>query len=300
MRRFAVGVEAPRVTLKLNRGVPAVQVESITPAGQFGVQGGDIITAVDGVQVKEERSMALLPSLRDSMRDPREDGGGGHDVPSSSTRRPARLWSTGVVPYEAAWRLQRRLVEDRLAGQGVDTVLLLEHPPTFTMGRRTLEAHWGGDESSMSRDGFSVYRIERGGSVTYHGPGQVVGYPILCLQDYCAGPKAYMGRLEEVLIRTLADWDIRGYRGAGLPGVWVGDPPAKIAAMGTHIRRGVTMHGFALNVTVDLMPFQRIVPCGIAGCHVTNMTELLGSAPESAQVTRRLADHLAQVFQMHW
>mgnify|MGYP001206754383 CR=1 FL=1 len=199
MRRFAVGVEAPRVTLKLNRGVPAVQVESITPAGQFGVQGGDIITAVDGVQVKEERSMALLPSLRDSMRDPREDGGGGHDVPSSSTRRPARLWSTGVVPYEAAWRLQRRLVEDRLAGQGVDTVLLLEHPPTFTMGRRTLEAHWGGDESSMSRDGFSVYRIERGGSVTYHGPGQVVGYPILCLQDYCAGPKAYMGRLEEVL-----------------------------------------------------------------------------------------------------
>lgn len=152
----------------------------------------------------------------------------------------------------------------------------------------------------MSRDGFSVYRIERGGSVTYHGPGQVVGYPILCLQDYCAGPKAYMDQLEEVIIRTLADWGIQGHREAGLPGVWVGDPPAKIAAMGTQIRRGVTMHGFALNVTVDLMPFQRIVPCGIAGCRVTNMTELLGSAPESAQVKRGLADHLAQVFQMRW
>jgi lipoate-protein ligase B len=244
--------------------------------------------------------MALLPSLIDSMRDPREDGAGGHEVPSGPIRRPARLWSTGVVPYEVAWSLQRHLVQNRLAGQGVDTVLLLEHPPTFTMGRRTLEAHWGGDESSMSRDGLPVYRIERGGSVTYHGPGQVVGYPILRLQDYCAGPKAYMDQLEEVIIRTLADWSIRGHREAGLPGVWVGDPSAKIAAMGTHIRRGVTMHGFALNVTVDLMPFQRIVPCGIAGCRVTSMAELLGYASDVELVKQQLADHLARIFQMHW
>ncbi len=214
--------------------------------------------------------------------------------------RPARLWMAGLFPYGSAWMLQQRLVERRLREAIPDTVLLMEHEPTFTLGRRSLEAHWGGDDATSAWSGYPVYRIERGGSITYHGPGQVVGYPILDLRAHCAGPKAYMHRLESVLIRTLSRWRIQGARRAGYPGVWVGDAPAKIAAMGTHIRCGITMHGFALNVTVDLRPFDAIVPCGLKGCRVTSMAEILGHALDLDDVKDRLAEAFAQEFDLEW
>ncbi len=205
------------------------------------------------------------------------------------------------LDYETAWAHQRRLVDERLTGQRPDTLLLLEHGPVFTVGRRALAEHWGGDEEATHVAGIPVYRTERGGSVTYHGPGQLVGYPILKLNRFCEGPKTYVRMLEEVIILALARWDITGRRAEKLPGVWVGDErPAKIAAVGTRIERGITMHGFALNVAVDLAPFAHIVPCGIAGCRVTSMAEMLEDPVDPSEVRRCVAERFADVFGLEW
>jgi lipoate-protein ligase B len=149
--------------------------------------------------------------------------------------------------------------------------------------------------------GIPVHHVERGGSVTYHGPGQIVGYPILRLNQYCPGPKAYMRRLEDVLIRTLNDWGIAATRRDALTGVWVQENGfAKIAALGVRIVRGITMHGFALNVTMDLTPFERIVPCGLVACRVTSMAHHLGAAVDVSMVRQRIAGHFAAVFDLKW
>lgn len=203
--------------------------------------------------------------------------------------------------YDVAWELQRRLLRDRAEDRCLDTLVLLEHEPVFTIGRSARVGHWSHDESRLVRAGFSVYHVERGGSVTYHGPGQLVGYPILRLSDFCAGPKTYMRLLEEVIIRTLKEWGITAGRREKLTGVWVdGGHPAKIAAMGVKIERGITMHGFALNAAVDLAPFARIVPCGIEGCRVTSMAEVLGSPPDLSHLRARLAAVFAEVFGLAW
>lgn len=206
------------------------------------------------------------------------------------------------LDYETAWDLQQALLKERITDQRPDTLVLLEHEPVYTIGRTGQAAHWGGDEKRILRAGYPVYHVERGGSVTYHGPGQIVGYPILRLSRFCTGPKAYMRLLEEVLIRTLAGWGITGHRVEKQPGVWVGHNKgmAKIAAMGVRIIRGVTMHGFALNVSIDLSPFGRIVPCGIEGCVVTSMTDLLGKSVEIHQVRERIAEVFADVFGLEW
>jgi lipoyl(octanoyl) transferase len=208
------------------------------------------------------------------------------------------LVSYDHLDYPVAWELQHQLVEDRAADRLLDTLILLEHPPVFTIGRTGREAHWGGDEQALRDAGYPVYHVERGGSITFHGPGQLVGYPILRLRDFCPGPKTYMRRLEEVLIRTLADWEITGERIEKLTGVWVGEE--KIAALGVRIIRGITMHGFALNVTVDPAPFTRIVPCGITGCRITSMAALLGQPVDCVQVREHIAKRFAEVFDMEW
>jgi lipoate-protein ligase B len=213
---------------------------------------------------------------------------------------PAVLLNYDRLDYASAWDLQHRLVEERVAARRPDTLVLLEHGPVYTIGRSGKEAHWRGGEAGLRAAGHPVYHVERGGSVTYHGPGQIVGYPILSLAHFCPGPKAYMRRLEEVLVRTLADWGIEGRRVEKLPGVWVGDEPAKIAAMGVRIVQGVTMHGFALNVTVELEPFHRIIPCGIAGCRVTSMAALLGAPVDGRLVRRQIAEQFADVFGLEW
>jgi lipoyl(octanoyl) transferase len=210
---------------------------------------------------------------------------------------PALLLNVDHLDYAPAWDLQRRLVEERAAGLRPDLLLLLEHEPVFTVGRRGKTEHWAGLEA----EGHKVHHVERGGSVTYHGPGQLIGYPIVRLTDHCPGPKAYVRLLEEVVIRTLADWGIAGERVERLPGVWVGDSAfEKIAAMGVRINRGVTMHGFALNVDPDLTPFGRITPCGIAGCRVTSMAARLGRPVDMRLVRQQVAGHFRQLFDLDW
>lgn len=228
------------------------------------------------------------------------------DAPPARSYRGPRLPAAAVVQhgrleYDAAWALQRRLVDDRVADRTPDTLLLLEHEPVFTVGRTARVEHWGGDEQALHVAGIPVVRVARGGSVTYHGPGQIVGYPVLKLNRFCPGPRAYVRMLEEVIIRTLGQWNIAGRRLEKLPGVWTGDElPAKIAAIGARIERGVTMHGFALNVTVDLAPFSRIVPCGLAGCRVTSMAEALAGPVDAREVRRCLAEQFADVFGLEW
>lgn len=205
------------------------------------------------------------------------------------------------LEYEAAWALQRALVEQRVAERCPDTLVLLQHNPVFTIGRSGREDHWGCDERRLLQFGYPVYHVERGGSITFHGPGQIVGYPILRLATFCAGPKTYVRMLEEVLIRTLWSWGIAGRRIDTWPGVWVGlEQPAKIAAIGVKVQRGVTMHGFALNVTMDLSPFQLVTPCGIQKCRVTSMANILGHEIQMDRVRQRMAEVFAKLFGIEW
>lgn len=179
-----------------------------------------------------------------------------------STDRPRCCWlqSHGVVPYAEARSLQQALVAERVANPDLDDVLLLlEHPPTYTLGRGANPEFLRFDPDKTP---FEVHRIERGGEVTYHCPGQLVGYPILNLKRHRCDLHWYLRQLEEVLILALQDFDLVGEREAGLTGVWVRG--CKVAAIGIKVSRWVTMHGFALNICPDLGGFGRIVPCGIA------------------------------------
>lgn len=210
----------------------------------------------------------------------------------------ASLITYGRLEYAEALDLQHRLRAERESESIPDTLVLLEHPAVFTIGRSGRSEHWGENEALLRDTGVPVHHVERGGSITYHGPGQLIGYPVLKLATFCPGPKVYMSMLEEVLIRTLADWDLAASRIAGLTGVWVGHH--KIAAMGVRIIRGITMHGFALNVDMDLAPFSRIVPCGIADCRVTSMAVELSRTVDRAAVRAAVARHFACVFDLEW
>jgi len=216
------------------------------------------------------------------------------------------LVSIPLLDYEAARQLQWHFLDERIAESRLDTLVLLEHEPVLTLGRTTKDAHWGGQVDALRNTGLQMVKSERGGSVTYHGPGQIIGYPILKLRNFCSGPKTYMRMLEEVIIRVLVEWGIEGERVEKFVGVWVRNPKnpdkpfAKIAAMGVKISRGVTMHGFALNVTVNLEPFQFIVPCGIEGCRVTSMADVLGKELDLKKVRQQIAHHFAEVFGIEW
>ena len=183
------------------------------------------------------------------------------------------LLRPGLTPYEAAWQLQQRLAADVRAGSD-PTLILLEHPPTYTLGSRGNAANILLSEERLRRLGADVVRSDRGGDVTFHGPGQIVGYPILDLRAMGLGPVAYVRGLEATLIDVLASYGIVAGRVAGRPGVWVGD--AKIAAIGVRISGGVSTHGFALNVNSDLSYFDHIIPCGLADASVTSMQKLTG------------------------
>ena len=205
------------------------------------------------------------------------------------------------LTYAAAWKLQRACQTGRAADRCRDLLLLMEHDPVFTAGRTTDERHWPGEKHLTQQTGIPVNQTERGGSITYHGPGQIIGYPILRLSGHCAGPKAYVHRLEEILISILAEWGISGYRLERLPGVWVGSSrPSKIAFIGVRISQGITTHGFALNVSMDLTPFSYIVPCGIADCRVITMADILGTAPDVRAVQQRIATVFAERFHLSW
>jgi len=192
----------------------------------------------------------------------------------------------GLVPYGEALELQRRLADERIAGRIGDTLLLLEHPSVVTMGRSTREASLPVAPDLLRHRGIDVFEIERGGDVTYHGPGQLVGYPIIDLQQHRPDLHWFLRRLEDVLIDALAQVGITAGRNPGYTGVWTGG--RKIASIGIHVRQWVTWHGFALNVTTDLAPFQLIVPCGIQDVVMTSVEREGGQADDLPSTVRRL------------
>lgn len=201
----------------------------------------------------------------------------------------------GRVDYSTALKLQRTLVELRKAGQITDTLLLLEHPPVITLGRNGKRANVLVSEEQASRSGVEIFECDRGGDVTYHGPGQLVGYPIFDLRGYTPriGAVDFVRKLEEVLIRMCADFGVATHRVPGMTGVWTLRNEAKIAAIGVHISRGVTSHGFALNVSSDLDHFKLIIPCGIADKPVTSMDRALAAAYPGIAVTPLALDEVS-------
>lgn len=198
----------------------------------------------------------------------------------------------GRIAYREAFELQQQLVAERKLGQIGDQLLLLEHPHVITLGRNGhLENLLAGNDV-LERAGISFYPTDRGGDVTYHGPGQLVGYPILDLREWKRDVGGYVRAIEQVIIDTLAEFGISAGRIPKLTGVWVGE--RKIAAIGVHLSRWVTSHGFALNVSTDLTYFQYIVPCGLTK-PVTSMAQL-GVAAGLSEVSRSLAAHFGRVF----
>ena len=206
--------------------------------------------------------------------------------------RSCQVRELGRVDYPAAFQLQQRLVTERKQGLIPDQLLLLEHPHVITLGRNGRMENLLADDQVLSRAGIRFFPTDRGGDITYHGPGQLVGYPILDLCGWKRDVGAYVRGLEQVLIDTLADFGISAGRIPKLTGVWVGE--RKIAAIGVHISRWVTSHGFALNAGTDLSYFQYIVPCGLTR-PVTSMAEL-GAAVDWQTLTRSLAVHFGHVF----
>src|SRR5689334_12439305 len=216
--------------------------------------------------------------------------------PSLTTRRTLDVRRLGVVPYGDALELQRSLVDDRRAGRIGDTLLLLEHPHVITLGVRGGRSHVLATAETLAARGVEIHETGRGGDVTYHGPGQIVGYPIIDLNPDRRDVHRYVRDLEEVLIRTAADFGIDAGRVPGLTGVWVGND--KLAAIGVRIARWVTSHGFALNVSTNLDYFNLIVPCGITDRGVTSLSRLLGRPVELETVRHRIVDHFSNVFQL--
>ena len=209
--------------------------------------------------------------------------------------RAGWLVECGRLPYGDAWALQRALLAARQADQIADTLLLLEHPPVITIGRAGHAANILIPREALTARGFEVFEIERGGDVTYHGPGQLLGYPILNLRALDEDVVRFVRLLEATLIRVLETFGIEAARRRGYPGVWVGE--AKIAAIGVAVKRKVTMHGFALNVDPDLGHFALINPCGL-GKPVTSMARLLGRHVELAEVHPAVRRAFAEVFQV--
>lgn len=200
----------------------------------------------------------------------------------------------GTVDYAAAHRLQKELQAKRIADQVPDTVLLLEHPPVLTVGRSAKEQHIIAQPEELEARGISVHEVGRGGDVTYHGPGQLVAYPIIDLKPDRRDVRKYMWSLEETMIRTCADFGLSATRIKGLNGAWIED--RKVGAVGVRISRWVTMHGLALNANSDLSHFDLIVPCGLQDKAVTSISAELGRTIRVPDVTGPLARHFAELY----
>lgn len=216
------------------------------------------------------------------------DPGGPPEIPA---------YDLGRVPYRAALAFQHRAVETRARGESPDVLYFVEHEPVLTVGRGGHDENLKLSESEYSRRGIEVVPVERGGDVTYHGPGQIVGYPIVGLESLPGGRDLhrYLRDLEEAILRVLASYGLDGSRRPEYTGVWVGD--RKVAAIGVAVRRWVTFHGFALNVNPDLTHFDLIHPCGIRGLGVASLQSLLGKAPPREEVIARLARAFSDVWE---
>jgi len=197
--------------------------------------------------------------------------------------------------YSDICGLQDRLAADRLADRIPDTVIFLEHTPVITLGMSAKPAHVLASPDSLARLGIELCKSPRGGDVTYHGPGQLVMYPIMKLTGKDADVRAYVARLEEVAIRTAGDFNVQAFRRSGKTGAWTED--GKIAAIGVRIRKWVACHGLSLNVNPDMAAYENIVPCGLKGEPVSSLAEILGdSCPTVAKVRTSMARHFEEVF----
>ena len=217
---------------------------------------------------------------------------------STRQRRHFVVKDWGLVPYQQAWSAQKSLVAERITNPDLlDTLILLEHPPVYTLGKAAstdfLKFDYSKDFIAQSDGKREIYRVERGGEVTYHCPGQLVGYPILNLRFYRQDLHWYLRQLEEVIIKTIAAYGLNANRISGLTGVWL--EGKKVAAIGIKVRRWITMHGFALNVCPDLQGFQEIVPCGISDKPVGSLSEFLPYLT-IAEVRVELIRSFAEVF----
>jgi len=221
------------------------------------------------------------------------------DGPMSSViRHPSSVsWygvDLGTVPYPDALILQHKLVEAVSRGTISGAVLLLEHPPVFTLGQRGGLENLRVPPAFLEQSGISVIQAERGGNITFHGPGQLVVYPVIDLKPAGLSVAGYVEALEEVMIRTAADWHISACRNPSGRGVWVG--AAKLGSIGIRVRRTVSFHGLALNVSVSLTPFDWINPCGLEGVCMTSMAQVAGRDISMSDVRRTLVQHMEAVF----
>jgi lipoyl(octanoyl) transferase len=208
----------------------------------------------------------------------------------------AELWTVdlGLVEYRAAYELQRRVRAARQAGAIADTVLLLEHSPVYTRGRRSERGELPMGEDWYRAQGIDIVDVDRGGKVTYHGPGQLVGYPIVRVDDVMQ----YVARLEAAMVAALADEGLQAHgrsgEGRDWTGAWIGE--RKVGSIGVHVSRGVTTHGFAINVDNDLQPFEWVVPCGLDGVRMTSITKETGQGEHLACFRRRMAHAFCEAF----
>ncbi|MCD6453463.1 MAG: lipoyl(octanoyl) transferase LipB [Dehalococcoidales bacterium] len=211
-----------------------------------------------------------------------------------------RVYQLGVTGYSEVYSQQLSLLSYRINGEIVDSLLILEHPPTITIGKSGSRDNVLATQKQLLEMGIVILATDRGGDVTYHGPGQLVAYPIIDLKSQRRDLRQYLHNLEEVIIRTLDDFDIRATRDSNHPGVWVKDK--EIAALGLRVKRWVSMHGIALNVNTDLAPFSLIKPCGFTDRGATSMASLLGCTVPIAVVTEKFLAHFAELFdaQLEW
>ncbi len=199
----------------------------------------------------------------------------------------------GFRKYQEVWDMQKDFQSKRIKGEIEDTLLLVEHEPVYTLGKNADENHL----LQNYRQDINIFHIERGGDITFHGPGQLVGYPIIDLHNYKLSISWYMRSLEETIIKTLTHFGIEGTRKEGLTGVWVKNE--KIAALGVRVSRWVTMHGFALNVNTDLSYYDDIIPCGIFEYGVTTMQKILGNEVEMENVKQKLIHEFSTIFKQN-
>lgn len=210
--------------------------------------------------------------------------------------RPLQIERLATLPYDAALMLQRQRHAAVLEGSQPDTLFLLQHPPVITLGRNAIATSLLSSAEALARARVSLVTTDRGGDATFHGPGQIVGYPIVALPEGERDVRKFVFRLEEIMIRTLADFDVQAERAEGRRGVWVGRD--KIGAVGVRIARWVTMHGFALNVQVDLAYYRHLVPCGLSGFGVTSLHKLVSPVPALSDVEAAVARHAQEVLRV--
>jgi lipoyl(octanoyl) transferase len=201
----------------------------------------------------------------------------------------------GFIDYKESWELQQEIHSKRVSGEVDDFLFLLEHPNTYTLGKTAHKENLIGSDDYLKKNQISVYDIDRGGDITYHGPGQIVGYPIIDLNNWFKDTHKYLRALEEVIIKTCGDYGLNSERNSKHTGVWIGD--RKIAAIGIKVSRWVTMHGFAFNVNTDLNLFNGIIPCGIQDKSVTSMKQELNREVSIQEVKEKLLKNFTELFE---